>query len=104
MLKDWLYHAFRFFSHSGMCWTTHVSGIENGCHAGDIYHDGAHVAQLKLSIPGRHNLFNATMAVAACAAGGFLPAAGVAHRVVGSAVVAAARSRHLSPFRKPGLA
>jgi len=44
-----------------------LTGIKNGCHCGDVLHNGLHVATLELSIPGIHNLFNATMAVAACA-------------------------------------
>jgi len=51
-------------------WVTKVLGIENGCYRGEIRHDGAVVAQIALRVPGRHNLFNATMAVAACAAAG----------------------------------
>ena len=59
---------------SGFAWCARVMGIRNGCHHGEIYRDGQRVAMLKLSIPGRHNLFNATMAVAACAVAGVDPA------------------------------
>jgi UDP-N-acetylmuramate--alanine ligase len=51
-------------------WHTRITGIEGGCHCGEVYHKGWAVATLNLSIPGRHNLFNATMAVAACVAAG----------------------------------
>src|SRR5690606_25780157 len=44
-------------------WSVTPTGIENGCHRGDVRHDGKIVAQLKLSVPGLHNLYNATMAV-----------------------------------------
>jgi UDP-N-acetylmuramate--alanine ligase len=59
---------------TNLSWTTFVRGIENGCYCGDVYHDAGNVACLRLSIPGRHNLFNATAAVAACAAAGIDPA------------------------------
>lgn len=55
---------------SRFIWTTVASGIENGCHRGDVYYKGKFVAQLKLSVAGEHNLINATMAVAACHAVG----------------------------------
>lgn len=56
-------------------WYTRVTGIRNGCHTGDVYYQGEHVASLALSVPGRHNLINATMAVAACTACGQDPQA-----------------------------
>jgi UDP-N-acetylmuramate--alanine ligase len=55
-------------------WYAKLTGIKNGCHCGEVFHEGRRVATLALSIPGRHNLFNATMAVAACAAAGVDPA------------------------------
>ncbi len=55
-------------------WVANVSGIQNGCHVAEILHRGQRVASLKMSIAGIHNLFNATMAVAACAAAGIDPA------------------------------
>jgi UDP-N-acetylmuramate--alanine ligase len=58
----------------GFDWATKATGIENGCHRGEIRRDGKIVGHLKLSVPGQHNLFNATMAVAACAACGIGPA------------------------------
>lgn len=54
-------------------WSVMPMGIVNGCHTGQILHNGALVASLQLCIPGVHNLFNATMAVAACAACGLQP-------------------------------
>lgn len=66
----------------GTTWYTRVTGIKNGCHTGDVYHRGEHVASLQLSVAGRHNLINATMAVAACAACGQDPHA--AAEAVGS--------------------
>ena len=41
---------------------------------GEIRRAGKIVGHLKLSVAGQHNLFNATMAVAACAACGIDPA------------------------------
>jgi UDP-N-acetylmuramate--alanine ligase len=58
----------------GFTWSTRITGIENGCYGGEVSHEGKVVAQLKLSIAGEHNLQNATMAVAACAACGIEPA------------------------------
>ncbi|MGB7160733.1 MAG: UDP-N-acetylmuramate--L-alanine ligase [Tepidisphaeraceae bacterium] len=55
-------------------WSTTPIGIENGCHHGEIRRDGKVVGRLQLSVAGQHNLFNATMAVAACAACGIDPA------------------------------
>lgn len=54
-------------------WTVRPTGIVDGCHSGDIIHDGKVVAELKLSIPGLHNLFDAAVAVAACCACGVDP-------------------------------
>lgn len=47
-------------------WSTRVLGEERGCYSGQVFHDGQPVAKLALSIPGRHNLYNATCALAAC--------------------------------------
>ena len=55
-------------------WAANVTGIKNGCHVAEILHRGQRVANMKMSIAGVHNLFNATMAVAACAAAGVDPA------------------------------
>jgi UDP-N-acetylmuramate--alanine ligase len=58
----------------GFDWSTTPTGIENGCHRGEIRRNGKVVGRMKLSVAGQHNLFNATMAVAACAACGVDPA------------------------------
>lgn len=58
----------------GFTWSTRITGIENGCYRGEILHDGKCVGRLKLSVAGWHNLFDATLAVAACAACGVDPA------------------------------
>lgn len=58
-----------------LSWVTRITGLANGCYRGEVRHDGTPVAELTLSIPGRHNLFNATMAVAAAAAAGVNPRA-----------------------------
>ncbi len=56
-----------------LSWTTRVLGIEKGCYRGEIRRDGVPIATIGLCVPGRHNLFNATMAIAACAAAGLDP-------------------------------
>ena len=56
-------------------WSTRNLGAEAGCYRGEISFRGKSVATLRLSVPGVHNLFNATLAVAACAACGVEPAA-----------------------------
>lgn len=58
----------------GFSWSTRSTGMSNGCHCGEIRYKGNVVAELKLSVPGEHNLINATMAVAACNACGIEPA------------------------------
>jgi UDP-N-acetylmuramate--alanine ligase len=58
----------------GFIWSTQSTGIFNGCHTGQVSHKGKPVADLKLSVAGLHNLFNATMAVAACSTYGIDPA------------------------------
>lgn len=59
----------------GLTWAALGTGLEGGCHRGQILHNGQLVATLKLSIPGIHNLFNATAAIAACHACGVSPQA-----------------------------
>jgi UDP-N-acetylmuramate--alanine ligase len=54
-------------------WSTRVTAIENGMHRGQVLYKGKAAATLKLSVAGAHNLFNATMAVAACHACGLDP-------------------------------
>ena len=56
-----------------LTWSTRPQGLTGGCYHGEVSHHGRPVAELALSVPGRHNLFNATMAVAACAAYGVSP-------------------------------
>lgn len=56
-------------------WSTRITGAEHGCYAGHVLRDNKNVATLKMSVAGTHNLFNATAAVAACAACGVDPAA-----------------------------
>jgi UDP-N-acetylmuramate--alanine ligase len=58
----------------GFSWSTRATGIFNGCHCGEVSYKGKVVAQLNLSVAGLHNLFNATVAVAACATYGIDPA------------------------------
>jgi len=57
----------------GFTWSTRPTGYAKGCPTGELYHDGKHVGTLRLSVAGDHNLYNATMAVAACAACGIDP-------------------------------
>jgi UDP-N-acetylmuramate--alanine ligase len=56
-----------------MNWSVRVTGIEEGCYRGEVSHNGAVLGELKLKVAGKHNLYNATMAVAACAACGIDP-------------------------------
>jgi UDP-N-acetylmuramate--alanine ligase len=51
-------------------WSIHATGLKNGCCMGQISRGGQVVAKLELSVPGRHNLFDATMAIAASVACG----------------------------------
>jgi UDP-N-acetylmuramate--alanine ligase len=51
-------------------WSTRPTGLENGCPTGEVTYKGQVVATIKLSVPGQHNLLNATMALAAAAACG----------------------------------
>jgi UDP-N-acetylmuramate--alanine ligase len=55
-------------------WSAHVTGIENGRYRGDVRFEGKPAGSLRLAVAGEHNLFDATMAVAACAACGVDPA------------------------------
>jgi UDP-N-acetylmuramate--alanine ligase len=56
-------------------WSTRITGNQHGCYHGHVLRENKHVAELKMSVAGTHNLFNATAAVAACAACGVDPAA-----------------------------
>jgi UDP-N-acetylmuramate--alanine ligase len=51
-------------------WSTRVLRIDNGCYSGEVSYRGQSVGTLRLAIAGEHNLMNATMAVAGCAACG----------------------------------
>ncbi len=57
----------------GYTWSTRPTGVEDGCCRGEVYYNGKLVGRLKLSVAGTHNLFDATLAVAACAACGVDP-------------------------------
>lgn len=59
---------------SDLTWSTIPLGVEDGCHTGQVLYKGTPVARLRLSVPGTHNLFNATAAIAACHAAGVAPA------------------------------
>ena len=54
-------------------WSTRVTGVEAGCYRGHVLYRAKPVATLRMSVPGEHNLFNATTAVAACNACGVDP-------------------------------
>jgi len=58
-----------------LVWSTRVTGITDGCYSGILHHYGKAAAEIRLSIAGEHNLFNATLAVAACCACGISAAA-----------------------------
>jgi UDP-N-acetylmuramate--alanine ligase len=59
----------------GTTWSTFAGPNENGCPTGVVHRDGKPLVTLKLSVAGEHNLMNATMALAACAACGVEPKA-----------------------------
>jgi UDP-N-acetylmuramate--alanine ligase len=59
-------------------WRSDVVAAPQGCYVGRVLRGKAQVAELRLAVPGKHNLFNATMAVAVCAACGVDPAAAAA--------------------------
>jgi UDP-N-acetylmuramate--alanine ligase len=56
-------------------WSVANLGQQKGCYQGEISLSGKPIAQLNMSVAGLHNLFNGTLAVAACAACGIEPAA-----------------------------
>jgi UDP-N-acetylmuramate--alanine ligase len=58
----------------GFSWSTRSTGIVNGCYGGEVSYKGNVVAEMQLCVAGLHNLFNATVAVAACATYGIDPA------------------------------
>jgi UDP-N-acetylmuramate--alanine ligase len=51
-------------------WEVWPAGMHDGCHVGQVRFKGRPMCTLRLSVPGLHNLMNATMAVAACRACG----------------------------------
>jgi len=51
-------------------WSTHPRGVFEGCYQGQVTYRGRIVGQLRMSVPGEHNLMNATMALAAAHACG----------------------------------
>ena len=51
-------------------WTTRIVGIADGYYRGEVFHENQMVGELQLSVAGRHNLINATLATAACVACG----------------------------------
>jgi UDP-N-acetylmuramate--alanine ligase len=57
----------------GFSWSTRETGVERGCYRGEISYKGKPAANIRLSVAGRHNLFNGTMAIAACATYGIDP-------------------------------
>lgn len=58
------------YSLKPIAWSTRILGLVNGCHAGEVSYHGQKLGEFRLSIPGKHNLINATMALAACHAAG----------------------------------
>lgn len=54
-------------------WSTRVTGVENGLYRGQVLHRNKPAGTLRMSVAGAHNLFDATMAVAACHACGLEP-------------------------------
>jgi UDP-N-acetylmuramate--alanine ligase len=57
----------------GFSWSSRISSVEMGCYRGEVLYKGKPAAFLKLSVAGEHNLFNATVALAACHACGIEP-------------------------------
>jgi UDP-N-acetylmuramate--alanine ligase len=62
----------------GADWSIRLMDSDSGCPRGEIFHEGQAVAELSLTIAGMHNLMNAAMALAACAAVGLSPAVAAA--------------------------
>jgi UDP-N-acetylmuramate--alanine ligase len=56
-------------------WSTYPTAAKDGCPTGVVSHRGKLIGTLHLSVPGEHNLINATMAIAACNACGVAPGA-----------------------------
>jgi UDP-N-acetylmuramate--alanine ligase len=53
-----------------LTWETVQVEAKNGCPCGSVFYKGQQVATLQLSVPGVHNLYNATAALAACRVAG----------------------------------
>jgi UDP-N-acetylmuramate--alanine ligase len=51
-------------------WEAFPAGMFEGCHNGTVRFKGRPTCTLRLSVPGLHNLWNGTMAIAACVACG----------------------------------
>ena len=54
-------------------WAARVTGVDAGCYQGTVQFKGEVIAELKLSVAGEHNFFDATMALATCVACGADP-------------------------------
>jgi UDP-N-acetylmuramate--alanine ligase len=54
-------------------WEVWPAPMHDGCHVGHVRFKGRPICTLRLSVPGQHNLLNATMAIAACRACGLEP-------------------------------
>ncbi len=57
----------------GVTWRAEILDCENGCFRFVVHRDGAAVTEIKLMIPGRHHVANATAATALCIHGGIAP-------------------------------
>lgn len=55
-------------------WCAIIADVKPAGYHCQILHNGKYVADLQLAVPGKHNAFNATAAIAACAASGLDPA------------------------------
>jgi UDP-N-acetylmuramate--alanine ligase len=55
-------------------WHVRLTDDQNGCWGGQVHHGGQFITTLRPGVAGKHNLFNATMALAACHACGVEPA------------------------------
>ena len=54
-------------------WSVRLLDSDSGCLRGEVFREGQAVAELALAVAGVHNLMNAAMALAACAAVGLPP-------------------------------
>ncbi|MEM6314900.1 MAG: Mur ligase family protein, partial [Planctomycetota bacterium] len=60
-------------------WSWINATVDAGCWRADIVHHGEIACGLRLSVPGKHNLYNAVMAIAAAAACGMEPRVAAEH-------------------------